>query len=174
MDVNLTSEGKTKLELGAKLSFSYEVNWKVSPLFCPKTIPFPQANADIPFLSSFNLPYFSRHQTGDQHQFRGSIREFSHCRIFPAGTDSRFCILSLLFLVPADRTSIWMHPSFRLVCCVRSFDDSDFADVCPNGYFGYHYTASDPLVLHLQLFHDGHLFDRSGQHGQLLFPSCDS
>lgn len=30
MDVNLTSEGKTKLELGAKLSFSYEVNWRVS------------------------------------------------------------------------------------------------------------------------------------------------
>ena len=32
VDVNLTSEGKVKLEQGTKLSFSYEVNWHESPI----------------------------------------------------------------------------------------------------------------------------------------------
>ena len=32
IDVNLTSEGKTRLKLGEKLSFSYEVTWKKSSL----------------------------------------------------------------------------------------------------------------------------------------------
>lgn len=30
VDVNLTSEGKEKLELGKSLAFSYEVNWRES------------------------------------------------------------------------------------------------------------------------------------------------
>ena len=30
IDVNLTSEGRTKLHLGDTISFSYEVNWKRS------------------------------------------------------------------------------------------------------------------------------------------------
>ena len=30
VDVNLTSETKQKLELGAKIKFTYEVNWKKS------------------------------------------------------------------------------------------------------------------------------------------------
>ena len=34
VDVNLTSEGKTKLELGAQVQFSYEVNW------VPSTVKF--------------------------------------------------------------------------------------------------------------------------------------
>ena len=32
IDVNLTSEGKTKLKLGEQLAFSYEVIWKKSSL----------------------------------------------------------------------------------------------------------------------------------------------
>ena len=32
IDVNLTSEGKTKLKLGEELAFSYEVTWKRSSL----------------------------------------------------------------------------------------------------------------------------------------------
>ena len=32
IDVNLTSEGKTKLKLGEQLAFSYEVTWKKSSL----------------------------------------------------------------------------------------------------------------------------------------------
>ena len=32
IDVNLTSEGKTKLRLGEQLAFSYEVTWKKSSL----------------------------------------------------------------------------------------------------------------------------------------------
>ena len=32
IDVNLTSEGKTKLKLGEQLAFSYEVTWKRSSL----------------------------------------------------------------------------------------------------------------------------------------------
>ena len=32
IDVNLTSEGKTKLKLGEQLAFSYEVTWKQSSL----------------------------------------------------------------------------------------------------------------------------------------------
>lgn len=30
VDVNLTSEQKVKLEIGAKIPFTYEVNWKIS------------------------------------------------------------------------------------------------------------------------------------------------
>ena len=32
IDVNLTSEGKTKLKLGEEIAFSYEVTWKKSSL----------------------------------------------------------------------------------------------------------------------------------------------
>ena len=110
VDVNLTSEGKVKLEPAMELPFSYQVSLSLSPAMC------------MCVLSS---------ECVSQVTWRASTIQFS--RRFEKYLDPNF----FQHRVSSDHLSL----------SLTSF-----------------LSASDPLVLHIQLIHDGHLPGGAGQH----------